>query len=125
MAPPAIPTNATFLPSIHKFLPHDWRIEKEHAQQAAKEDNAPIDYFLWNLRISSVFPHITSSHCDWLREKLLRKLKGQLYSEFISYLRSQHGDLYQFFLLNGRQWIKQQLSVSNRQGGGGVFLLPK
>ena len=69
LAPLAVPTAVTYLPAINKFLTNDWRSEKEHVQQVAKEYNAPIDYSLWNMRISTVFPRITPCWCDWLRER--------------------------------------------------------
>ena len=78
LAPPFVSLNGTFLSTINRVLPHTWREEKAHMQQAAKEDNAPIDYFLWNLRISTLFPHVTSVWCDWLRDRFFSSSKSSV-----------------------------------------------
>ena len=117
LASPSISSNGTFLPTINRILPHTWCEEKEHVQQAAKEDDTPIDYSLWNLQISTVFPHVTPKWCDWLRDRLLARQKVQLYSEFVSYLRSRHAALYSVFLTKGRAWIVHQQASNSHQGG--------
>lgn len=45
-APPTPLSVATYLPKLGIVLPNDWYQEKEHVQQAAKEDNVPIDFNL-------------------------------------------------------------------------------
>ena len=57
--------------------------------------------------------------CDWLRDRLLRRLKCQLYHEFISYLRHTHATLYDSFLKYGKAWLLRQCSepLQAHQGG--------
>ena len=119
LAPPSLPNSGTYLPSLGRVLPNAWCLEKEHVQQAAKEDDAPVNYSLWNLRITSVLPHISIELCDWLRARLLRRQKAQLYREFRRYLRSTHGALYDCFLQFGKYWLIRQTSepYPARQGG--------
>ena len=70
---------ATYSPTIDKVMSHTWRNTAAHSESAAKSDDAVIPTYIWDTRISSVYPMITSSCLNTFRRVLLGYRSKQIY----------------------------------------------
>ena len=80
--------NGIWLPKLKRVLPHTYRLFAESSDKAAKNDNAPLHFGLWNQRILSLFPDATETHLDVIRHFFLGVQKRQLYLQCLNYLWS-------------------------------------
>ena len=63
MFPVPIPVDdsgGVWLPTIQHTLPNVWRKKGLESLEAAKNDNAPVLYDMWNYRIPLLFCHVTN-----------------------------------------------------------------
>ena len=111
LAPPAPRTDSVYLPSIDKVLPGGWKHISEQSQLSAKADDAEVNEYLWNGRVSTLYPTFTPSVLDKLRARVVRRQKYHLFLELCAFLRSRHSNTYAFFRMFGRRGL-----VSSRQG---------
>ena len=51
-------TDRLWLPTLKRILPHTWKMKVENFDKAAKNDDAHINFCLWNLQILSLFPQL-------------------------------------------------------------------
>ena len=77
---------ATYLTSINKILPHTWRNAIALTDKAAKADDAIIPTYIWDTRITSIYPMFTPSCLSTFRSVLLAYSSKRIYKEFCSYL---------------------------------------
>ena len=61
---------ATYLPSIGKILPHIWRTASTHSDGAAEADDSIILTYIWDNRITSIYPMFTSLCLNTFRSAL-------------------------------------------------------
>ena len=73
-------------PAFNKRLPHLWYQHQVATHSAVKSDSAAVDYSLWDLRITLLFPHIPSSTLPTFRRSLLSHLFSKLFQQFKVYL---------------------------------------
>ena len=102
-------STATYLPTINKVLPHAWRNAATQSEGAAKADDAAIPTYLWDTRISSIYPMFTSSWLTSLRHVLLGYKSKCIYNEFVTYMRTKY--------------IKGSFCPKNNRGVKGVGLI--
>jgi hypothetical protein len=76
-----IPANQTWLPTLNKYLPHNWINLTAVTDLAAKSDDAAVPVTMWNQRISSVLPCSNSDLDNW-RTLLLSRKSLMLSCEF-------------------------------------------
>ena len=96
--PSVIPDDApVLLPSLNRILPNTWAHSNVVDQQAAKNDDAEIDFSKWDLRILSLWPRATFL-IPSLRTLMLRWQFRRLYREYITYLHSRFGLAYAAYL---------------------------
>ena len=107
LSPPAPHTDAVFLPSINKILPGGWKKFDQQSQLSAKADDAEVNEYLWNGRVSSLYPSFTSSVLGKLRHLVVRRQKYHPFLELSQFLRSKHSNVYAFFRSFGRKRLLQ------------------
>ena len=83
-------STSTWLRSLNRALPHDWRASAETTSTSVKHDDATVQTAIWDLRISTLFPSFTSAVLNRLREVLFGYCKRRLYKSFIHFLKSTH-----------------------------------
>ena len=86
-----LPPTRTWLPSLGKWLPHEWVNLSLVTAKAAKRDDAAPPTDLWDNRINLVLPWATSV-LSWLRFRLMMIIRKRLMAEFCGYMRLTHGD---------------------------------
>lgn len=115
--PPVLISSGVYLPSIRKILPDDRKQVSEAVELAAKHNDTKVDLDLWNKRITAVFQYIPVATLDFVRSRLMLKLKYKLLREFFRFLCINHGPLYTLDRVNGRKAVLSLLGSSDRQGG--------
>lgn len=114
--PPSLPLPPIYhdqksitLPNLNKVLPDQWYQHVTKTNSAVKDDNAAVDYALWNNRIQLVFPCITVQHLNTFRYMALTSAFRTLYLEFTSYMRHKYPTYWQSQAHNGRlhTWVLQ------------------
>eukprot|EP00980_Cylindrotheca_fusiformis_P027010 scaffold18391_cov83-Cylindrotheca_fusiformis.AAC.3 len=123
VAPPAVPIHGaslaplssafdpsdlhrSWLPSLQRWLPHEWIDSSLLTPKAAKADNAMLPTHLWDRHISLLFPCPPRS-LDCLRAFFFSVSCRLLFRSFRSYMLQTHGD----------RWT----SYVHRSHSGGVF----
>ena len=66
----------TWISSLKWILPHTWKTKAESFNKAAKNDNAPVNFGLWNHRILPLFPSLTEKSLDQFRSFFLMVQSG-------------------------------------------------
>jgi len=96
----AVPDDApVYLSEIGKSLPNLWAHSDGMAQQAAKHDDALVDFQKWDLRVVALWPRATFL-IPALRKFLLRRQFRLLFLEYKAYLKSRYGATYDEYLRN-------------------------
>ena len=96
--PDPIPDDTpVFLSALNRTLPPLWAKSDSVSQQAAKHDDAAVDFQKWDLRVTSLWPRSTFL-IPALRGLLLRRQFRLLFLEYTSYLRSRYGRTYETYL---------------------------
>ena len=72
-----------WLPNLNRVLPHTWRLHAEITDKAARNDNAPVNYGLWNHQILALFLHLTEPILDTFRRFFLQIQRRQFYLKFL------------------------------------------
>ena len=83
---------STYLPNINKVLSHAWRQAEVISEGAAKADDALVPTYIWNTRITSVYPMFDSSVLNTFRQLLLGYRFKSIYKEFCSYMFNKHNN---------------------------------
>jgi hypothetical protein len=109
-------SHRTWLPDLQTYLSHDWIAESLVTDKAAKRDDADIPVFLWDKRITLLFP-AAGPKLNWLRARLLFLRTRALYKEFTSYLSYSYGASWAVRLRQLR------ISTVGRHQGGDYSLL--
>jgi len=113
--PTIIPDDApVVLSELNRVLPSIWAKSGDIAQQAAKHDDAEVDFSKWDLRILSLWPRATFL-IPALRSLLLRRQFRALYLEYIAYLKLKFGSLYDDYSCH---ISSVYLGLFNKQLGG-------
>ena len=115
---PLIPhdVGGTYISSLKRILPHTWRDEAETHLRAAKHDDAPVNFGLWNWRVRGLFRDASDSVLDCVRRFLLRHAQRQLYLEFIKFLWDTHPNEYGAWLQH-HGCYSRVTSMSPTRGG--------
>lgn len=81
--------NETWLPSLDRYLPHDWIDESLITATASKVDDAKSPCRLWDVRLDLLFPGCTPKLealrrgvLLWIRRRLLREIRKYLRTTF-------------------------------------------
>jgi len=82
-----------FFPKIKRSLPKAWSNLAPTAEKAAKADDAMVSEFLWNNRITMIWPR-AQKLLPFLRALILRRQRRLVYLEFQSYLRARYSELH-------------------------------
>jgi len=102
------------LPRLNRILPRTWIQPRLVAQKAAKDDDAEVDYSLWDNRVLSLWNN-SRALIDYLRPLLLRRQFRRIFVEFASFLRKKHGIVYETYMEIRRQSCL--LSMCRLRGG--------
>jgi hypothetical protein len=112
----------SWLPSVQRFLSHDWIDPILVTSKAAKADDAGIQQSMWDARSTLLFPwavHVLA----FLRSRLMGLVQRILYLELKVHLQSEHGHDWLQRLLAARRKIAAPVTLRGgrkRTWGGGV-----
>jgi hypothetical protein len=104
----------SWLPSIQRWLSHQWIDPELVTATAAKRDDACVPTSLWDARLTLLYPGVTRLHLETLRSWLLRRCRLNVTRSLLRFLRSQHSIGWALQLTKSR--------ASRHQGG---VLFPK
>ena len=90
--------NSTYFPLIKKILPHLWCSRVENSDVVAKYDDADVPTYLWEKRITLIWPHLKLI-LPKLRKWLLNKICRKLYLEFKQFMLRTYGLQWTDFLV--------------------------
>ena len=117
--PRPVPDNSpVYLSSLQKTLPNSWAKVDIMEQQAAKHDDAVVDFAKWDLRILSLWPRATFL-IPALRKFILRRQRRRLFLEFLHYIRGRYRVTYDIHLYNISMKYR---GLFPKQLGGGTYI---
>ena len=88
-------TGFTYFPSINATLSNLWFQQVDISNSAVKNDEAVVDYSVWNNRIILVFPQITSNMLNVFRRFFMQCYCRRLYLEFLQYIKTKYTKLWE------------------------------
>jgi hypothetical protein len=100
--------DGVFLAELNRWLPGSWA-EAEISDRAVKADNAQIDYLLWHLRITLVFPSARGMLAAF-ESRSLRLWHWALYRSFLAYLSGTYGSDWATALVDGRRSSRKRFT---------------
>ena len=80
----------TWIPSLKRWLPHQWHSSVTDTKGVAKNDDASIPIEFWNGRIKSIFPQVSDEDCDKFRMIVHKQFCKNLVKDFSHYLGSNN-----------------------------------
>ena len=101
-------TGRTYIPSLGRYLTHEWIDEKLASAKASKADDAGIPTHMWDMRITKLFPSLATQLGEWgthlwigtevprtylafFRHRLMGLLRRKIWKELRAYLALIHG----------------------------------
>lgn len=117
-----VPPSESWIPSLQRTLPGAWADASFVQAKAAKADDAPVEYSMWDSRISLLFPSFTPPRLEKLRRIVQGWQYRRVYTEFRSYLVSRYGTKWNANLLRIRRNASSSKRPSRRYKGGGGLI---
>jgi hypothetical protein len=84
------PKSSTWLPTIKKFLSHEWVDTTAVTDKAVKSDDADVNTHMWEQRVNLPLPWAAAGF-KILKRRMERFQRTRLYREFTEFMRDKYG----------------------------------